>query len=99
MELICKNCGPTEDYLTRTNGPHTTAYCNKCSAYIKHLPRETDAEPFLYFGKYKNKKVSEVNDLDYLLWMLKSDMDLSNKLSDAVLVQIATLKSKINNNN
>lgn len=67
-DIICTKCGSVNDYRTERKANNDVAYCNGCDAYIKNIPR---SEPTLYFGKYKDKKVSEIEDINYLRWVLK----------------------------
>jgi hypothetical protein len=86
-ELICKKCGSIDDYEIRNAGPHHTAYCNGCGAYIKHVAVN---EPQFYFGKYKGELVSEITDKQYLEWCLGA-VKLSKVMQDAVMERIADL--------
>lgn len=69
--LNCKNCGEVEFHLKKTT-LHLTAYCDKCKAYIKHMPQSKFSEKTLYFGKYAGTKISDMWDeeqLSYLKWL------------------------------
>lgn len=88
-ELICPNCGPTEDYRTEKKSGQNTAWCNKCSAYIKNIPQ---GEPAFYVGKYKGKLVSEIEDMPYLKWALK-EMRLSKNIRTAIEQQISRFEN------
>ena len=50
--------------------------CNKCNSFIKNIPYQNEA--IFYFGKYKGKKVSEIEDIDYI--------GVDGKLIDSVAV-------------
>lgn len=84
QEIICNSCGPTTDYRTELKSNQLTAYCNKCGAYIKNLPQ---GEPAFHVGKYKGKKVSEIEDMGYLKWTLK-EMRLAANMRKAIQKQI-----------
>lgn len=68
MEQIkCLKCGAIDKYYTELKANNNVARCSECDAFIKNIPYN---EPTFYFGKYKGKKVSEVEDMDYLKWVL-----------------------------
>ena len=76
MKLFCKKCAAQVDFSIAdrffSNGvKHKQADCSQCGSYIKFLGDETKMD-FLYFGKYKNKTIIEVEKLDpaYLDWLL-----------------------------
>ena len=68
-----------------------TATCNGCGKYIKNIPY---SEPTLYFGKYAQTKISEINDLGYLEWLIKNVERLRKKERDAIEQQIIKLRKK-----
>lgn len=88
-QLICRNCGPTTDYRTEMKSGQNTAFCNKCDAYIKNIPQ---GEPAFHVGKYKDKKVNEIEDMGYLKWALK-EMKLSANMRNAIEKQIANFEN------
>lgn len=48
------------------------------SAFCKVMP----------FGKYKDEKISDIEDTDYLKWILKEYKDISNDLWEAINEEI-----------
>jgi hypothetical protein len=86
METICKQCGLVNNFIVKQNGPHITAYCNGCGAYIKNLPQQQ--EPKFYFGKYKGKLIKEVEDKNYLEWALINVDNLSEQQRKAIREKI-----------
>lgn len=68
QELICPKCGPTTDYYTELKSNNNVARCLKCDTFIKNIPQGN--EPTLYFGKYKDQKVKDIEDMGYLKWVL-----------------------------
>lgn len=76
-----------DDYRIEEKANNKVAYCNGCDSYIKNIPH---AEPTLFFGKYKNWKVCELQDLNYLDW-LRANVKLSAALRSAVDQQISSL--------
>ena len=84
MDITCQRCGLVNDYEERTSGPHTSAYCNGCGNYIKHLPQGKPVT--FYFGKYKGRDLASMTsdeELKYLIW-LSSAPDLKPKLKFAI---------------
>lgn len=89
--LICRNCGPIEDYYTELKSGQNTAWCSKCDAFIKNIPYST-AAPTFYFGKYKGKLVTEVEDMPYLKWVL-DDIKPKPKMKQAIEAHIANFEN------
>lgn len=84
MDIVCHRCQAVNDYETVQSGPHTTAICNQCGNYIKHLPQ--DKPITFYFGKYKGRELSSMKsdeELRYLIW-LSGAPDLKPKLKVAI---------------
>lgn len=86
--IKCNNCGTENDYRTELKSNQLTAFCNKCGIYIKNIPQ---GEPTFYVGKYKGKKVSEIEDVGYLKWALK-EMKLSSNMRNAIEKQISNFE-------
>jgi phage FluMu protein Com len=91
-EIICKNCGSIDDYITKSNGPHTEARCNGCGKHIKFISK--DSEPTLYFGKYCKWKVKNITDKNYLEWLLENHDSLKNPIREAIKTQIDILNNR-----
>lgn len=87
QDVICKKCNSVNDYTTQLKANNNVAYCNQCGSYIKNIPH---AEPTFYVGKYKDRKISEIDDLNYLQWAHK-EMKLSSNIREAVQKQIDKL--------
>lgn len=85
QDITCGKCGSVNDYRTENKAIQVTAFCNKCGAYIKNIPQ---GEPSFYVGKYKGKKVSEIEDMGYLKWALK-DMRMSANMRAAIEKRIS----------
>ena len=66
MQIKCPKCG-SEEYYTELKANNNVARCSKCDTFIKNVPY---SEPTFYFGKYKNERVSEIEDIGYLKWAL-----------------------------
>lgn len=92
MDVICTKCGSVNDYTTRQNGPHTTAYCNTCTAYIKNIP---SAKPTFYVGKFKGTAIEEVNDLGYLIWANDNMTSLNARQKEACVDRIRSLSEML----
>ena len=89
MEIVCKNCGLVNDYRTEMKNGQNVAHCNGCGKYIKNIPY--NQTPKLYFGKYKDRIISEIEDLNYLQWLVESGAVRAN-IKQAVIDRIAQLK-------
>ena len=88
-DIICKGCGVINSFSTIQKGGQLLAYCAECGSYIKHLPQ---GEPKLYIGKYKGKLISEITDLQYLEWCIKT-VRLSPHSKNVINEQIQKLKT------
>jgi ribosomal protein L34E len=88
MQVVCRNCGSVDNYITEFKGNQNVAHCNSCGKFIKNIPYK---EPTLYFGKYKDKKVSEIQDMQYLQWLIDKSVVRAN-IKDAVVKQIERIK-------
>jgi hypothetical protein len=86
-EVICQRCATINDYFTVPSGPHLKAVCNNCNVYIKFLPQKKEL-PKLYFGKYVGQYVHEINDVNYLRWLLTST-SIKQSLKDAINLRLA----------
>jgi len=89
-EVTCRNCGSINDATLKKEGMHLAAYCNGCSKFIKNI---SYAEPTLYFGKYSQTKVAEIDDLNYLEWLVDNVKTLKPKLKEAINAKIIKLKN------
>jgi len=89
MEIVCKNCGSINDYRTEMKSGQNVAHCNSCGKYIKNIPY--NPHPKLYFGKYKDKLIKDIEDLNYLQWLIDSNV-LKANTRQAVIDRIAQLK-------
>jgi len=73
MELACKKCGVIDAPEIRQNGPHKTAFCKSCGAYIKHLSSPDRDDFTLFFGMYKDRNIKSMladpRERDYLVWL------------------------------
>lgn len=83
MSVICKVCKSVDDFNIKKAGPHKTAYCNFCGAYIKHLPKPKTnvTDVTLFFGKYAGSKICDMFDeeeINYLKWLQEQDFVKEN---------------------
>ncbi|HYH14321.1 MAG TPA: hypothetical protein VD794_03820 [Flavisolibacter sp.] len=85
--IICPRCNST-DYYTELLSTQNVARCLKCNAFIKNIPYN---EPQFYFGKYKGRVVSSIEDLSYLRWAL-ANCKMSQSMRDAVYNHIHLLE-------
>lgn len=81
-QLTCPRCG-TSNYTTELKANNLVATCEN-GHFIKNLPY---SEPALYFGKYKGKKVAEIEDVGYLKWVIQNTKQ-SQYIRDAIQKQI-----------
>ena len=88
-DIKCNKCGSVNDYYTELKANNNVARCNKCDSFIKNIPYE---EPTFHFGKYKDKKVKEVEDMQYLKWALDK-VKLSSSMRTAVTQQISSFEN------
>jgi len=89
--IVCPKCKSENDFNTQQRGIHTTAFCNQCKSYIKNLPQGKPSQ--LYFGKYKDKLISDMtskDELSYLQWLLNTDVK-PNSLKQAIADHLKTL--------
>jgi len=89
-DVICNSCGLINDYTTQMKSGQNVATCS-CGKFIKNIPY---AEPTLYFGKYAQKKISEINDKNYLEWALINVVQLKAKQKEAIKKQIDKLNNQ-----
>lgn len=89
MEIVCKNCGSVNDYRTEMKNGQNVAHCNACGKYIKNIPY--NPHPKLYFGKYKDRLIKDIEDLNYLQWLIDGNV-LKANTRRAVIDRIAQLK-------
>lgn len=88
MEIECKKCGSLNDYHVIEKTNNKVAYCNKCESYIKNIPHDV---PKLYVGKYKGIPISDIEDVNYLIWAAET-LHLTSHIKMAVLSQISRLE-------
>lgn len=90
METIkCPKCGATDQYYTELKANNNVARCSICDAFIKNIPYQ---QPALYFGKYKGKKIADIEDIEYLKWVL-NNIRLSAPFKDAIQKQISNFEN------
>lgn len=91
QELICPKCGDIGiEYYTEMKANNNVARCLKCDSFIKNIPQGND--PTFYFGKYKDKKVKDVEDMQYLNWALKN-IRLTSSMRTAIQNQISLFEN------
>ncbi len=84
MDVTCLKCNISNEYYIVEKTTNKSAYCNKCNSYIKNISYDV---PKLYVGRYKGIPITDIDDVEYLKWALKS-------LKLTVIVK-ESLKSKI----
>jgi len=91
-DFVCKNCG-NNTYFTELKNGQNVASCEKCNTFYKNLPNESEA--VLYFGKYKGSIISQMStkeEINYLNWLLTSEIKLSSKIKTAVQKKLGLWK-------
>jgi hypothetical protein len=73
-DIVCK-CGSINDYRTRDkifrNGTkHIEAVCNVCDSHITFIKQLDKPRTFISFGKYKGLHTYQIDDTNYLKWLL-----------------------------
>lgn len=90
QELKCLKCGAVNQFYTELKANNNVARCSMCDAFIKNIPQ--GAEPTLFFGKYKGKKVSDIEDMPYLKWVI-STTNPAETLRKAIQAQISIFEN------
>jgi len=86
--LFCPNCKDQKEYFTELKSNQNTARCLTCNTFIKNVPYQ---KPMLYVGKYKNKPIEELDDLNYLQWAEKT-LNVNSRTKDALRSRISQLE-------
>jgi DNA-directed RNA polymerase subunit RPC12/RpoP len=89
-EIKCPNCGAINDYYTELKANNNVARCTQCDTFIKNIPYQT--EKVFYFGKYKGQKVNDIEDINYLQWVLDNTKQKA-AMKDAIIKQIDNFKN------
>lgn len=90
MDVICGNCGSINDFTTERKANNLVATCNGCDRFIKNIPYD---EPKFYFGKYKDKPIKEIEDLQYLTWARDKMNSINPRTRTAVTDRINELQT------
>lgn len=88
MKLTCTKCGLIDEPKIIIKGNHHVAFCIGCGKYIKNVSYDI---PKLYIGKYKGTPVSEITDIEYLKWFIKTIEKISFSTKSAISKQIEKL--------
>ena len=89
-KLICKKCGAVDKFYTELKSNNNVARCSVCDSFIKNLPYSN--EFVFYFGKYNVKKVSEIEDINYLQWVLGNTKQ-KQAMKESIIKQIDSFKN------
>ena len=68
--MNCKICNH-DKFTYRISGPHLGQYCENCDRWQKWLPQTQYLET-MPFGKYKGQKINDIQDIQYLTWLLSN---------------------------
>ena len=66
----CKFCNSSE-FTYRISGPHLGQYCSACDRWQKWINQDKPIE-LMPFGKYKDRPISEIQDKNYLTWLVQN---------------------------
>lgn len=89
MEMLyCKNCDRKVLPYTILKGNNNVARCTNCNTHLGNIGY---AEPALHFGKYKGTLIKDVEDVDYLQWVLRK-VKISPRLRNAINERIKTFQ-------
>lgn len=88
--IICQHCGAKDDYTATQKSNNLVATCNNCNRFIKNIPTD---KPKLFFGKYKNVPIEEIDDLNYLKWAKENLTQISNRSKNAINERIYNLEN------
>lgn len=72
--LSCTSCGLINDYTITEKNNQRVCTCNGCGRFLGNKPKdEYDVKNIMMpFGKYKGQYIIQINDLNYLRWVLKN---------------------------
>ena len=87
--VVCHNCGLINDYNITVKNSQQVCKCNGCDTYLGNKPR-TDVvlrDMSLPFGKHKGKLVFEIDDNNYLLWLL-NNTNISGSLKRSIELRV-----------
>ncbi len=89
--LICGKCGSVNDYNENLVNGQNVCRCNGCGNYFGNKPSDYIFEDVvIYFGKYSQSFVCEIEDSSYLVWLLIGDK-IKGRLRLAVKEQLKIL--------
>lgn len=90
----CKNCAGAE-FFYQISGPHLGQYCAGCKTWQKWMPQTQHLET-MPFGKYKGQKINDIQDTQYLTWLLSN---LKNDVINGEYTRLVrALENKLNQN-
>lgn len=93
-EVVCKNCGLIDDYSIVIKSGHQVAFCNGCDNYIKSIAYQDLLALRMFMGKYKGKRICDIDDVSYLRWAYDNMTALKPRYLEAIDLQIVSLCEK-----
>lgn len=66
--MSCKKCNHTVFVYSKKN-QHIGEYCAKCAAWQRWIPQNNEIE-IMPFGKYKSQNIADIQDTEYLEWLV-----------------------------
>jgi hypothetical protein len=87
--LFCPKCQEQKTFYTELKSNQNTARCNDCNSFIKNIPYE---QPKFYVGKYKDKNIGDIDDINYLQWALANMSRLNTRTKEAITQRISQLE-------
>lgn len=90
--MSCKKCNHPIFVYTQ-KGPHLGQYCAKCGAWQKWWPQNNPIT-VMPFGKYKGQNIDEIQDRNYLEWLVINLKDNTNGPIRTNLIEAAENRLK-----
>lgn len=87
--VVCK-CGAINNYHVDVKAHNHVATCNVCNSFIKNLPHDV---PRFFQKPYYGIAISDVDDLGYLKWALRTCTRLKERQKQAISERIKQIEN------
>lgn len=74
--MSCKKCNHAV-FVYSQKGKHIGEYCAKCGQWQKWVAQNNPID-IMPFGKYKGQNIAEIQDTEYLKWLVINLKDNTN---------------------